>query len=148
MQNTFDRVYEQMAEANKSALQRAIQLNGIVTRTQNHLAEQQLALVESYLNTGAKQLEALAEANDPKDFMSRQAELATQVGERWVALVQRVVDIQGEARDEVTALMREGLKTLEPKATASLVAKQAKPAAKEAKPAKEAKESKGSTAAA
>ncbi len=147
MQNTFDRVYEQVAEANKSALQRAVRLNDIVTRTQNQLAEQQLAFVESYLDTGASQLQALAEANDPKGFMSRQAELATQMGERLVAIVQRMVDIQGEARDEITALMKEGLKAAEAKATAPAV-KEAKPApSKAAAPAKEAKESKRSTAA-
>ena len=149
MENTVEKVYEQVAEANKSALEHAVRFNGIVTRTHNQLAEQHLALMESCLDSGVKQLEALADANDPKGLMSRQAELATQMGERLVAIVQRVMDIQGEARDEMTALFKEGVKAAEAKATARPpVAKEAKAAVRASAPAKEAKRSKGPTAAA
>lgn len=136
MENTFERVYEQVAEANQGFIQHAIRLEQLVTRTQSALVEQHIAFVESCLDTGAKQLQALAEARDPRDLLSRQAELATQLGERVVALVQHVVDIQGEAREEMTGLVRENLKASEPKAVAKPAARGAKPAAKSAKEAK------------
>jgi phasin family protein len=144
MGNVLDRLYEQMAEANKGMVQRVIRLNEIVTRTHNSLAEQQLALVESYLDTGAKQFQALADARDPKGYVSRQQALAAELGERVAAVVQRVVDIQGEVRDELNDFMKEGLRTFEPAGMTKPV-REAKPVARESKPAKEGK---GSQAAA
>jgi len=126
MEKVFEQVYSQVTDANKGAVESWVRLNEIAARTHNQLTEQQIALLESYVETGSKQLQLVADAKDPKGYFSQQAALMSQLGERVVGIVQKTVEIQGQAREELAQLIKDGVRTAEAKSPVKATAKEAK----------------------
>ncbi len=110
MDKTVSNVFENVTEAHKMAVDAFMGFNKIAVRTQGLLAGQQLAALENVFAAGSKNLQLVTEGRDPKDLMAGQTEVAVQLGEKLVAVVQEALDIQTQARDEVATLVEEGLK--------------------------------------
>ncbi len=126
MSNTFERV----TEANRTAVDAAVQLNKIAVRTQGLLARQQLAAVENWIEAGTKNIRLAAETRDPKELMAKQAEIAVELGEKLMGVAQEALDIQAQARDELVSMVEEGFNAATSAATSA-----AKPATKTVKKA-------------
>jgi hypothetical protein len=125
MEHVFNDAVVKMTEANRSAFESALRLNKIAVRAQGLLARQQVAAFENCLEAGTRQFKLVTEVRDPKDLVARQAEVAVELGEKLVAVAQEALDIQAQARDELTTWIEEGLEAA--KAETQAVAAPAKP---------------------
>lgn len=110
MEQSVSKVFENVTEAHKKAVDALMGFNKIAVRTQSLLAGQQLAAMEQLFDAGSRNLQLVTEARDPKELMSRQTEVAVELGEKLVAVAQEALDIQAHARDEVASLVEDGFK--------------------------------------
>jgi len=113
MDKTVSNVFENVTEAHRKAVDALMGFNKIAVRTQGLLAGQQLAALENVFDAGSKNLQLVSEARDPRDLMASQTEVAVQLGEKLVAVVQEALDIQSQARDEVATLVEDGFKAVD-----------------------------------
>jgi len=130
MEKVMSNVFENVTEANKQAVDAVLSFNRIAMRAQSLMARQQLAALEGYLDAGSKNWKLVTETRDPKELVSRQSELAMELGEKLVAVAQESLEIQAQARDELAAWMEDGMKAVKiPVASVAKAAKSAKKAA-------------------
>ena len=129
MDNLFSNFYKQASDLNKGVVEPTMRFNEIGAKYQQQLLAQQWAAVESCVNIGVRQLRAVTEAKDAKELAARQAELATEVGERFLNAAQNVFDIQVQAKEELSRLWADGLQVAE---VSPVVKPKAKPRAKSA----------------
>lgn len=118
MQHNWSNIFESVAEANQKAVAVAAELNKIATRTQGELVRKQISILESCLDAGTKHLKVVAETRDPQEFVKRETELAVEFGEKLVANAQESLEIQVQAREEMSRWFEEGLKDVRAKAEA------------------------------
>jgi phasin family protein len=112
MDKTINNVFGNVTEAHKKAVDALMGFNKIAVRTQGLLASQQLAAMEKLFDAGSRNLQLVTEARDPKELMSRQTEVAVELGEKLVAVAQEALEIQAQARDEVASLVEDGFKAV------------------------------------
>ena len=112
MEHNFNQYVETFGNANRQALDAALRFNKMMLRMQGLLARQQLAAFESLVAAGSKQLRLVGEIKDPKDLVSKQAEVAVELGEKMMAVAQESFDIQSQAREELTTMVEEGMKAV------------------------------------
>ena len=110
MDKTVSTVFENVTEAHKKAVDAIMNFNKIAVRTQGLLAGQHLAALEKMFDAGSRNLQLVTETRDPRELMSRQTEVAVELGEKLVAVAQEALDIQAQARDEVASLVEDGFK--------------------------------------
>lgn len=110
MDKAVSNVFENVTEAHKKAVDALLGFNKIAVRTQGLLAGQQLAALEKVFDAGSRNLQLVSETRDPRELVARQTEVAVELGETLVAVAREALDIQAQARDEVAAMMEEGLK--------------------------------------
>ena len=110
MDTSVSNVFENVTEAHKKAVDALMGFNKIAVRAQGLLAGQQLVAMEKLFDAGSRNLQLVSESRDPKELMARQTEVAVELGEKLVAVAQEAMDIQAQARDEVTTLVEDGLK--------------------------------------
>jgi phasin family protein len=110
MDKSVSNVFENVTEAHKKAVDALMSFNKIAVRTQGLLAGQQLVALERLFDAGSRNLQLVTEARDPKELMTRQTEVAVELGEKLVAVAQEALDIQAQARDEVASLVEDGFK--------------------------------------
>ena len=110
MDKTVSTVFENVTEAHKKAVDAMMNFNRIAVRTQGLLAGQQLVALEKLFDAGSRNLQLVTETRDPRELMSRQTEVAVELGEKLVAVAQEALDIQAQARDEVATLVEDGFK--------------------------------------
>jgi phasin family protein len=112
MDKSVTNVFENVTEAHKKAVDALMGFNKIAVRTQGLLAGQQLLAMEKLFDAGSRNLQLVTESRDPKELMSRQTEVAVELGEKLVAVAQEAMEIQAQARDEVAGLVEDGLKAV------------------------------------
>jgi phasin family protein len=112
MEKVVENVIENVTEANKKAVDAVLNWNKIAVRTQGLLARQNMAVLENWMEAGNKGFKLASETRDPKELVARQTEVAVEFGEKLVAVAQEALDIQAQARDELAALMEDGLKAV------------------------------------
>lgn len=110
MDKAVSNVFENVTEAHKKAVDALMGFNKIAVRTQGLLAGQQLAAMEKVFDAGSRNLQLVTETRDPRELMARQTEVAVELGEKLVAVAQEAMEIQAQARDEVAAMVEDGLK--------------------------------------
>ena len=110
MDKAVNNVFENVTEAHQKAVDALMGFNKIAVRTQGLLAGQQLAAMEKVFDAGSRNLQLVTETHDPRELMSRQTEVAVELGEKLVAVAQEAMEIQAQARDEVAAMVEDGLK--------------------------------------
>ena len=128
MEMQFNEAVAKLTAANRSAVESALRLNEIAVRAQGLLARQQVAAIETCFEAGTRQFKLVTETRDPKELVSRQTEVAVDLGEKLVAVAQESLDIQVQARDELANWIEEGFETV--KAEAATIVPKAKPAAR------------------
>ncbi len=112
MDKAVSNVFENVTEAHKKAVDALMGFNKIAVRTQSLLAGQQLAALEKLFDAGSRNLQLVTESHDPKELVARQTEVAVELGEKLVTVAQEALDIQAQARDEVTTLVEDGFKAV------------------------------------
>lgn len=112
MDKSVSNVFENVTEAHKKAVDALMGFNKIAVRTHSLLAGQQLAAMEKLFDAGSRNLQLVSEARDPRELMSRQTEMAVDLGEKLVAVAQEALEIQAQARDEVASLVEDGFKAV------------------------------------
>ena len=110
MDKAVSNVFENVTEAHKKAVDALMGFNKIAVRTQGLLAGQQLAAMEKVFDAGSRNLQLVSETRDPRELVARQTEVAVELGENLVAVAREALDIQAQARDEVAAMVEDGLK--------------------------------------
>ena len=112
MDKSVSNVFENVTEAHKKAVDALVSFNKIAVRTQGLLAGQQLVAMEKLFDAGSRNLQLVTESRDPKELMERQTQVAVELGEKLVAVAQEALDIQAQARDEVTTLVEDGFQAV------------------------------------
>lgn len=125
MQQPITAPYANVGDMQKVFVEPALRLNEIAGRVQEQMLRNQVALMETVFGIGTRQLEAMAAATDPRDLVSRQAELASELGEKLVAAAREMMELQIRSRDEFGQVVKEGIQSVERKATERKPAAQA-----------------------
>lgn len=129
MDNLFSNFYQQASDLNKGVVEPTLRFNEIGAKYQQQLLEQQWAAVESCVDIGVRQFRAVSEAKDAQELATCQAELAAEMGERFLSAAQHVFEIQVQAKEELSCLWVDGLQVAE---VTPVLKPKAKPRAKSA----------------
>ena len=100
-------VWEQMNEWSKSAVDAMLRLNEIASRATERLAQQQLAVMSDYYESGLDQMKLLSEGKGVQDVLAGQSKFATQGGEKWVASTRKLLEISLQAQSELGQWMND-----------------------------------------
>ncbi|MDQ3563254.1 MAG: phasin family protein [Pseudomonadota bacterium] len=79
------------------------ELGEISTKTFEKVAEQQLGLVNTYVDTGIKQVTLLTESKDYKDILAGQTKLMTEYNEKMLDALRNTTEIMTDSKDEMAA---------------------------------------------
>ena len=142
MEKAYTDVLKNVSEVNKQAMESVLRFNRIAVRAQGLLARQQLSAMESYLDAGTRHLDLVGKTQDPQELVKLATEINVELGERLMALAQESMDIQAQARDEVTSWIEDGMKAVQKQAE-----KQTEAATKVTKAASKPAPKKAATAA-
>jgi phasin family protein len=116
MEQAYTDVLKNVSEVNKQAMESVLRFNRIAMRAQGLLARQQLSAMESYLDAGTRHLDLVGKTQDPQEMVKLATEINVELGERLMALAQESMDIQAQARDEVTSWIEDGMKAVQKQA--------------------------------
>ncbi len=110
MEQAYTDVLKNVSEVNKQAIESVLRFNRIAVRAQGLMARQQLSAMESYLDAGTRHLDLVGKTQDPQELVKLATEINVELGEKLMALAQESMDIQAQARDEVTSWFEDGVK--------------------------------------
>lgn len=100
MQN--NEVMKQWANFNKTAMDAMKELGEINTQMMTRLTQRQMEMASLYMETGAKQLEALSEVKGMQDMMAVQTRLFTELSEKLVDNARQTMEVLAEGRTQLT----------------------------------------------
>lgn len=123
MEAIFSAMYDRFGDVNTKVVEPAVRVNEIAARAQALVAQKNMEVVETSLEAGMQQLRAFGESKNPTELVAAQAELATTVGEKWVAAAREVLDIQLKARDDLHRVFLDSWKLNQPASEAKTVAR-------------------------
>ncbi len=113
MEQAYTDVLKNVSEVNKQAIESVLRFNRIAVRAQGLMARQQLSAMESYLDAGTRHMDLVGKTQDPQELIKLATEINVELGERLMALAQESMDIQAQARDEVTTWFEDGVKAVQ-----------------------------------
>lgn len=142
MEQVYTDVLKNVSEVNKQAIESVLRFNRIAVRAQGLLARQQLSAMESYLDAGTRHLDLVGKTQDPQELIKMATEINVELGEKLMSLAQESMDIQAQARDEITSWFEDGVKAVQKQAE-----KQAETATKATKTAAKSASKKAAAAA-
>ena len=97
-------------EFNENVFASAKRLGDLNMRTFEQLAAKQAEIVNSCLESSAKQYEVLTTAKDYKDAMAAQGELLKGCNEKFLANLRETAEMMTSVRDELTGMVEEAVK--------------------------------------
>lgn len=95
---------------NKATIESAKRLGEINLRALEKLAQRQIEATTDYMEGGVKQLKLMGESKDVQAAVKGQAELTTEMNEKFVEHAKKTVEVLGEVETELTDWAREGMK--------------------------------------
>ena len=113
MEQAYTDVLKNVSDVNKQAIESVLRFNRIAMRAQGLMARQQLSAMESYLDAGTRHLDLVGKTQDPQELVKLATEINVELGEKLMALAQESMDIQAQARDEVTSWFEDGVKSVQ-----------------------------------
>ncbi len=113
MDQAYTDVLKNVSEVNKQAIESVLRFNRIAVRAQGLLARQQLSAMESYLDAGTRHLDLVGKTQDPQELIKLATEINVELGEKLMSLAQESMEIQAQARDEVTGWFEDGVKAVQ-----------------------------------
>lgn len=106
-------ICEQVHEVNRNVMESTIGWNEIGARTQAVLTRQQFEIVDIYLDAGTRQFQTMVDSSSPFDLITREIELFTEMNERLVDMVEEIMDVQNQARIELSLCVEDGIKAVQ-----------------------------------
>lgn len=97
-------------EFNENVFASAKRLGDLNMRTFEQFAAKQAEIVNSCLESSAKQYEVLTTAKDYKDAMAAQGELLKGCNEKFLANLRETAEMMTSVRDELTGMVEEAVK--------------------------------------
>jgi phasin family protein len=107
MQNDL---FEMVNQFNENMLASAKRLGDINMRAFEQMAGKQTEIMNSCLESSAKQYEALTTAKDYKDAMQAQSELLKGCNDKFMANMRETAEMMTSVREELTGLVEENVK--------------------------------------
>jgi hypothetical protein len=104
--------YTNSALPNQHLLELALNVNDVLARAQERIVRQQALIVETLLEVGVEECQALGDARGVSDLLSWQVEVMANFGEKMITVVQEMVDIQLHVCDEFIECLGESLETM------------------------------------
>jgi phasin family protein len=104
MQNEF---LEMVNKFNENAFASAKRLGDLNLRTFEQIAGKQSEIMNSCMESSAKQYEILSTTKDYKQAMAAQSELLQQCSEKFMANVRETAEMMAEFREELTRMAEE-----------------------------------------
>lgn len=98
---------EQFTEAGQAVVESMTHLQQIGARSVERLAQHQMGAASELLELGVRHVEALRNVEGPEEFWAAQTRFATQVGEKWTAIVGKFLDVYLENQAEIGRLFTE-----------------------------------------
>ncbi|MGQ0657348.1 MAG: phasin family protein [Chromatiales bacterium] len=106
MQTTL---FEQWESIGKTAYQAAKELETIGTRVFEKLAQEQVQVLNTYVDTGMKQFSLVSQNKDYKDLWAAQARLVSECNEKLMSSAKKAADILNDARGDLTSWFERGV---------------------------------------
>jgi phasin family protein len=107
MQNEF---LDMVNQFNENVFASAKRVGDLNMRTFEMLAGKQAEIVNSCLESSAKQYEVLTTAKDYKEAMAAQSELLKGCNEKFLANLRDTAELMTSVRDELTGMVEEAVK--------------------------------------
>ena len=79
------------------------ELGEISTKTFEKIGEQQLGLVNTYVDTGIKAVTLMTESKGYKDLLAGQTKLMTEYNEKMLDALRKTTEIMTDSKDEMAA---------------------------------------------
>lgn len=96
-------IFEQWSKFARTGLDTIKELGELNTRLFEQASQQQLELAQASIEASVKGVQLARESRSYKEFVSGQAALATEYGERVLKTVRKGNEAAGELRDEYSA---------------------------------------------
>ena len=96
-------IFEQWSKAARTGLDTIKELGELNTRLFERASQQQLELTQASIDASVKGAQLASESRSYKEFVSGQAALATEYGERVLKTVRKGTEAATELRDEYSA---------------------------------------------
>ncbi|MGC1956029.1 MAG: phasin family protein [Gammaproteobacteria bacterium] len=93
--------YRQVFETQEGVMAFALEVNDILSRTQERIVQQRSTTIEAWLEAARSEWQALADAKHPMDFLFLQVDVAADLSERVLANIQELIDIQLQVRNDI-----------------------------------------------
>ena len=132
METIFSAMYDRFSDVNTKVVEPAVRVNEITARAHALVAQKNMEVVETSLEAGMQQLRAFGESKNPTELVAAQAELASTVGEKWVAAAREVLEIQLKVRDDLNRVFVDSWKLGQPVNETKTVARTASRTSKKA----------------
>ncbi|MEO5376723.1 MAG: phasin family protein [Magnetococcus sp. DMHC-6] len=96
---------EKMAEVTKNVLDSVLRMQEISDKTMQNLAKQQMAVAQSCMEAGVKQIRKASDARDVRDAVGSQADLTQELGELMINHARQTMELLTSGRDEIKTLV-------------------------------------------
>lgn len=109
----MNEMFETFTQANQSMFDTVRKVNEINLKTMEKLMSQQLDLTTATVDVSMKHFELVSKANGYQELLNGQAGLARDYSQTLVASYKKGHDVLNEARESMTKLMDESVKSAE-----------------------------------
>lgn len=110
---------QQWTELNKNAMDSVKALGEINTNAMTRLTQRQMEIVNIYMEGGAKQLEALSEAEGIQDLATAQSRLFTELNEKLLENTRKTMEVLADVKSELSAWAEKGMEQTTQKTASS-----------------------------
>jgi len=104
-------IFSYLNEFNAKALDATKRVGEINQRVGQRILEQQLGLANAWVETGSRSLELIGKAKGYPELLAGEAELTQAYGKQCLDSYRETINVLTEARQEVSELVEEGVKT-------------------------------------
>ena len=109
MQNDFLKNIETF---NNAAIESAKRLGDINLRTMERLAQRHIEVTADCLEGGVRQLKLMGESKDVQAAVKDQANLTTELNEKFVEHAKKTAEVMNEVKSELTDWAQDGIKAV------------------------------------
>jgi len=108
-------LFEQWVAMSKEAAGPLMKLNELSAKAMEQTARQQLELARDYLDFGARQVQIMGSAQDPKMWVSEQGELASEFSKKLLGRAESFMQLATQTQKELSDWTDQNTKRLREK---------------------------------
>lgn len=95
-------LFEQWVAMSKDAAEPLMKLNELSAKAMEQAARQQLELARDYLDFGARQVQIMGNAQDPRAWVSEQGELASEFSKKLLGRAESFMQLATQTQQELS----------------------------------------------